>query len=123
MEWLAALANRFPKTRFVADEAYFEFGDGSSMAELVVKGFENVFVTRSFSKAFCLASLRCGYVLAGEAQIRELEARQNSKNVNELAQIAALSQCFLNHVKGISYDGSAFLRKGAFRTATVARTL
>jgi aspartate/methionine/tyrosine aminotransferase len=49
----------------------------------------NVVVTRTFSKAFCLASVRCGYVIAHPATLDELRPFYNPKSVNQLAQVAA----------------------------------
>jgi len=48
----------------VVDEAYAEFGDGSVCSKAVDK--ENVVVVRTFSKAFGLAGLRFGYLVANE---------------------------------------------------------
>jgi len=72
---------------FIIDEAYFEFS-GESSAELVRK-YHNIIVTRSFSKAFGMASLRCGYLLACEDICQEIAKVRIGKNINALAQIAA----------------------------------
>ncbi|MGB9672445.1 MAG: pyridoxal phosphate-dependent aminotransferase, partial [Candidatus Norongarragalinales archaeon] len=48
----------------VVDEAYAEFGDGSVCSKAVDK--ENIVVVRTFSKAFGLAGLRFGYLVANE---------------------------------------------------------
>lgn len=71
---------------FIVDEAYFEFC-GETSAELVKK-YHNVVVTRSFSKAFGMASLRCGYLLACEDICHEIAKVRIGKNINALAQIA-----------------------------------
>ncbi len=91
------LADRFPDVMFVVDEAYHEFGaidpsTGRPMtcAELAVST-RNVVVTRTFSKAFCLASVRCGYVVAHPATLEQLRSFYNPKSVNQLAQVAALA--------------------------------
>lgn len=47
------------------DEAYVEFSDTGSLSELV-RVYENVLIGRTFSKAFGLAGLRLGYVIAPE---------------------------------------------------------
>jgi len=49
----------------VVDEAYAEFGDGSVCSKAFDK--ENVVVVRTFSKAFGLAGLRFGFLVANEA--------------------------------------------------------
>jgi histidinol-phosphate aminotransferase len=77
----------------VLDEAYFEYLEGvdrSSSIELL-KDFSNLFITRSFSKAYGLAGLRVGYGLGSEEVIRVMNSVRQPFNVNSLAQIAALS--------------------------------
>lgn len=82
----AALA-RLPEVLFIVDEAYFEFCD-VTVASLATQ-FKNLIVTRSFSKAFGLASLRCGYLLAHPERCAEIAKIRVGKNVNALAQAAA----------------------------------
>ncbi len=91
------LAERFPDTMFLVDEAYHEFGeiDPSTGKPMTCAGLavtlRNVVVTRTFSKAFCLASVRCGYLIAHPATLDELRSHYNPKSVNQLAQVAALA--------------------------------
>lgn len=78
-----------PRAIVVVDEAYFEFCK-VTMAGLV-REFDNLIVTRSFSKAFGLAGLRLGYVLTAPANIAHLDKVRIGKNINSLAQVAALA--------------------------------
>ena len=55
----------------IVDEAYAEFAE-SSVVDLVSR-YENLIVTRTFSKAFGLAGLRIGYGVATPAIAREVE--------------------------------------------------
>jgi histidinol-phosphate aminotransferase len=71
----------------VSDEAYFEFSGVSCMS--LIDQAPNLVVTRSFSKAFSLASLRIGYLVAQECIVERLRPVYNPKSVNMLAQIAA----------------------------------
>jgi histidinol-phosphate aminotransferase len=73
----------------VVDEAYFEFA-GVTTASLLDR-YENLVITRSFSKAFSLAGVRCGYALATERLARYVNRLRNGKDVNAFAQIAALA--------------------------------
>lgn len=84
---LAALLDFFPETLFIVDEAYFEFTQ-NTMASLVTH-HDNLVVTRSFSKAFGLAGLRCGYILTQEINLEAINKVRIGKNVNTLAQVAA----------------------------------
>jgi histidinol-phosphate aminotransferase len=56
------LIERHPRTTFLIDEAFIEFG-GESAADLVFK-YDNIVITRTFSKAFSLAGCRVGYVIS-----------------------------------------------------------
>jgi histidinol-phosphate aminotransferase len=68
------------------DEAYYEFS-GQTCADLIKK-YPNLIITRTFSKAFGLASLRAGYIISNEANIEELAKLQSPFDVNILAQVA-----------------------------------
>lgn len=56
------------KTLIVADEAYIEFCPELSQADLITL-HENLVITRTLSKAFALASIRCGFTLAQRSVI------------------------------------------------------
>tara|TARA_R100000234_G_scaffold119768_1_gene103676 strand:- start:8348 stop:9400 length:1053 start_codon:yes stop_codon:yes gene_type:complete len=78
-----------PQTLFIIDEAYYEFYQ-VSCADLVSK-YDNIIVTRTFSKAFGLASLRIGYALGSKEKIAFLNKIKNVKSVNSIAQVAAIA--------------------------------
>ena len=88
-----SLATRYPKTLFILDEAYHEFAsiDPKTKAPVtcarLAGEMTNVVVTRTFSKAFCLASVRCGYLICHPNLIEQLRVRYNPKSVNSLAQV------------------------------------
>jgi histidinol-phosphate aminotransferase len=71
----------------IVDEAYYEFA-GISMAHLV-KEYDNIVVTRTFSKSFGLAAQRIGYMLASNMIIENCLKIFNPKSVNRMGQIAA----------------------------------
>ncbi len=78
-----------PDVLVIVDEAYFEFC-GLTMASLVNQ-YPNLIVSRSFSKAFGLAGLRCGYILTHPDNLMAINKIRIGKNVNSLAQVAAVS--------------------------------
>ncbi len=62
-------------TLIMADEAYFEFSRKTSRP--LLEQNENLVILRTFSKAFSLAGVRLGYILAHPSVIREyLKVRQ-----------------------------------------------
>lgn len=89
----------------VVDEAYAELmGDDldyQSMANLI-STYDNLIVTRTFSKLYGLAGLRVGYALASEALIAKALAYQLPFSVNQVAADAAVaclnSQVFYDRV-------------------------
>ncbi|MDP4007196.1 MAG: histidinol-phosphate transaminase [bacterium] len=68
------------------DEAYFEFS--GITAKNFVKEFDNLFLTRTLSKQFGLASTRAGYVISQESNIQELLKIRGPYDVNMFARVA-----------------------------------
>ena len=58
----------------VVDEAYFEFSKKTIVREL--EKYENLIILRTFSKAFSLAGIRSGYLIAGEGLTEHLRKAQ-----------------------------------------------
>jgi histidinol-phosphate aminotransferase len=85
--FIRELCASHPTTLFVIDEAYGEFAQYTVCH--LVREFRNLIVTRTFSKAFCMAGLRIGYMLADPVLLRHMDLLRNGKDVNLLAQIAA----------------------------------
>lgn len=78
----------------VVDEAYYEYAVNPNYprsVEYLRAGQGNLIVLRSFSKAYGLAGLRVGYMLASERMIDYAERARPPFNVNRLAQVAALA--------------------------------
>lgn len=82
-----------PRVLVVVDEAYAEYIAEADYPEctLWLSEFPNLIVTRTFSKIYGLAGLRCGYALA-HARVAELLNRMRLVfNVGNLAQMGALA--------------------------------
>ncbi len=84
---IASLLDTYGDILFVVDEAYAEFA-GQTVQELVLD-HDNLLVTRTLSKAFGLANLRFGYLLASQNNIETVSKIRNPKNINTLTQTAA----------------------------------
>jgi histidinol-phosphate aminotransferase len=75
----------------VVDEAYAEYVDapGLSSALRLADRHPNLIVTRTFSKAYALAGLRVGYLIAHPSVVAVVERLRESFNVNNVALAAA----------------------------------
>ncbi|MCL1039087.1 histidinol-phosphate transaminase [Shewanella submarina] len=62
-EQITGLLTQFPDKLIVVDEAYIEFCPEQSSAPLLSE-YPNLVVLRTLSKAFALAGIRCGFMLA-----------------------------------------------------------
>lgn len=90
LEELRTLAQRCLDngTIFLVDEAYYHFCQIT--AAPLIDQFENIVVARTFSKAFGLAGLRMGYLIANPAFTSALAALKPIYEINHLnAAIAA----------------------------------
>jgi histidinol-phosphate aminotransferase len=72
----------------VVDEAYFEFSELTAVG--LLSDYENLIILRTFSKAFGLAALRVGYMLASASIIGFIDRVRATYNVNAFAQAAAI---------------------------------
>ncbi len=71
----------------IVDEAYAEFCDSTVIP--YVKEYENLIVLRTFSKAYGLAGIRCGYSIAGTSLTRAVNLARAPYNISSLSQYAA----------------------------------
>tara|TARA_R110002012_G_scaffold263456_2_gene446483 strand:+ start:146591 stop:147685 length:1095 start_codon:yes stop_codon:yes gene_type:complete len=78
-----------PEVFFIIDEAYYEFSK-ISLASVTDK-YDNILISRTFSKAFALASFRIGYTISNKKNIQILNTIRNAKNVSLFAQEAAIA--------------------------------
>ena len=79
------------KISVILDEAYYEYLDSSieKSAISLVKKYKNLYVTRSFSKIYGLASLRVGYGISNPENIEKLKLYKQPFSTNYFAQKAA----------------------------------
>jgi len=81
-------------TIVLIDEAYHHFYSDTMVR--YINDFDNLIITRTFSKAFGLASIRIGILIANEKVINEL---YKVKLVHEITGLAAKIGCyFLDHL-------------------------
>ena len=85
---IEGLLKKYPNKLFIIDEAYCEFSNKSSIK--LVNKYQNIIVTKTFSKALSLASIRLGYICADESIIKIINKIRNTKEVNSFAQTIAV---------------------------------
>jgi histidinol-phosphate aminotransferase len=77
----------------VVDEAYVEFApEGTSVAGLVAE-LPRLVVVRTFSKAFRLAGLRLGYLLASPWVVEDVQKVRLPYHLDAIKQIAGIVAC------------------------------
>ncbi|GAB1596187.1 histidinol-phosphate transaminase [Lysobacter claricitrinus] len=106
----------------VVDEAYAEMADAPDYASAlsVAHGRGNVIVTRTFSKAYALAGLRCGYAIAADGLVAVMERVRESFNVNSVALAAC--EAALADVEHLAWSRSRNSdERAALATALEAR--
>ena len=91
-----------PDSLVLIDEAYVDFG-GESALKLVGK-YDNLLVTRTFSKSRCLAGGRLGYAFASPAIIEDLEKIKYSTNPYNVNRLTLL-------LGAASVDAEAYYRE------------
>lgn len=82
---LRKISDAFP--RVVLDAAYMEFAD-EDLTDLVLES-ENIVMIRTLSKAFGLAGLRVGYLLASAETVEELSAYGSPYSMSSLSAALA----------------------------------
>ena len=87
--YIKHLLDKFPGTMFLIDEAYIEFAAEKTCKDLVLE-YDNLLVSRTMSKAFGLANVRFGYLLASTENIQYISSIRNPKNITTFAQEAVI---------------------------------
>jgi histidinol-phosphate aminotransferase len=102
---LLQIAEAAPQAAFLVDEAYFEFHGETLLAHSVRS--PNLFVARTFSKAYGLAGLRVGVLVGDSRQMAMVRRVASPYNVNAVAlavlpdalQDTAYVECYAAEVR------------------------
>ena len=116
-EELDAFVERVPDhVLIVIDEAYYEMVEDNAFPDsfsYLSAGARNVFILRTFSKAYGLAGLRLGYGFGHLDAVAPLRKIKPAFNVNVLAQAAGLAALedteFLEHSVAMNCTGRHYL--------------
>ena len=104
-----------PKT-VIVDEAYIEFCEGSVID--LIDEYDNLFVTRTLSKAFGLASARIGFLIGPKEKMVNVKKYQVPYNISRLNEIAGVT--VLNHLD-LVYEQIDYVKKERERMAEVLK--
>lgn len=120
-ELLAFMSKVPDNVLVVLDEAYFEYAvdethpDGISL----LSRFDNLVVTRTFSKAYGLAGSRLGYAVSNPVIANVLNRLRQPFNVNSLAESAAVAvlndEDYLERSREVNTSGMKQVTEGLSR--------
>ncbi|AXE62178.1 histidinol-phosphate transaminase [Candidatus Thioglobus sp. NP1] len=116
-EEIYSFLNRVPDhIPVVLDQAYFEYIDKGDHAISWLEEFDNLIITRTFSKAYGLAGLRVGYSICSNSISDYINRVREPFNVNHTAQIAAIAALaddeYLKESIKVNADGYKQLKIG-----------
>lgn len=87
MEHIRRILDAAPNAAVLMDEAYFEFCGVTALP--LLRLYPNLFVSRTFSKVYGMAAMRCGCLFSNVANVRWMHKAQSPYSVNMLAALAA----------------------------------
>jgi histidinol-phosphate aminotransferase len=99
----------------VLDEAYHEYVDAEDAPDsmAILRRRPRTVILRTFSKAYGLAGVRCGYGFTSAEIVSQINRVRAPFNVNSLAQIGAIAalddEQFLARAVALNRDGKAWL--------------
>jgi histidinol-phosphate aminotransferase len=114
---IEAVIEGVPDRIVVVDEAYGEFAGKSFIPEL--EDYENVIVTRTFSKAYALAGMRIGYAVSNPELADVMQRVKIPYSLNRVSEAVALKalkdQEFVRHSVKVVNEGRKQLHEGLER--------
>jgi histidinol-phosphate aminotransferase len=117
-ELKAFIANVPQHTLVVLDEAYDEYLSDADKAESInwLSEFDNLIISRTFSKAYGLAGLRVGFGLTSAAIADLMNRVRQPFNVNSIAQAAAVASLaddeFVERTRALNNAGMVQITQG-----------
>jgi histidinol-phosphate aminotransferase len=87
IEGVKRILEAAPQAAVLIDEAYYEFCGVTALP--LLRQYPNLFVSRTFSKVYGMAAMRCGCLFSSVANVRWMHKAQSPYSVNMLATLAA----------------------------------
>ena len=87
------IKERSPETAILIDEAYLEYATAPGSGTMVKLALEmpDVFITRTFSKAYGLAGMRIGYAIGQPATMSKIGRAWGLGSISELQAVAGIA--------------------------------
>lgn len=80
------LAKSIPQAAILIDECYYEYS--GITATSLIDEFDNIFITRTFSKTWGLPSVRLGSLISSSKNLEQLLKLRGPYDVNQFAEVA-----------------------------------
>ena len=115
--FLERLAVESPQTVVLVDEAYCEYVDDPAYKTSIplTLRYKNVVVSRTFSKVYGMAGLRCGYGVGHPDSVAKMMPFRLTTSVNQLALAAALNAVgdreFVERERMLNREARAYTRR------------
>jgi histidinol-phosphate aminotransferase len=87
LEGVRKLLEAAPSACVLIDEAYFEFSETTALPW--IRDYPNLFVSRTFSKVYGMAAMRCGCLFSSSQNVAWMKKAQSPYSVNTMAVLAA----------------------------------
>jgi histidinol-phosphate aminotransferase len=87
LDQIELILETVPDAAVLIDEAYFEFSGITALSW--IRNYKNLFVSRTFSKVYGMAAMRCGCLFSCAENVEWLKKAQSPYSVNMLAAVAA----------------------------------
>ena len=84
---IETILQKAPNAAVLIDEAYYEFSGVTALR--LIDRYPNLFVSRTFSKTYGMAAMRCGCLFSNATNIGYVKKAQSPYSVNSLAAMAA----------------------------------
>lgn len=87
LEGIQEILEAAPQAAVLIDEAYYEFSGVTALPW--IDNYKNLFVSRTFSKVYGMAAMRCGCLFSSGPNVQWMHKAQSPYSVNTLAALAA----------------------------------
>lgn len=84
---ISKIVESFPNIPVIIDEAYTEYACESALR--LINKYNNIYITRTLSKAFSLAAARVGFLIGNKDNMKKIREKKVPYNVNSISQIIA----------------------------------